>query len=113
MEGGVVNATPQPLSPRERDRLPIVQAAGWAPGRVWTGAEILQHPGIRSAGLPGRSESLDRLSCFAVHTVLWCNLKKNIRIEDSNRARNCTAQCCKRQQHEVNSLAIGCSALAQ
>ena len=32
LEGGcVVNATPRPLNPRERDRLPILQEAGWAP----------------------------------------------------------------------------------
>jgi hypothetical protein len=28
----VVNATPRSLYPRERDRVPIVQEAGWAPG---------------------------------------------------------------------------------
>ena len=37
----VVNATPQPHYPRERDPIPIVQEAGWAPGPVWTGAENL------------------------------------------------------------------------
>jgi len=37
--GWVVNATTRPLYPRERDPVPIVQEAGWAPGPVWTGAE--------------------------------------------------------------------------
>ena len=41
--------------------VPIVQEAGWAPGPVWTGAENLV-TGIRSPDLPGRSESLYRLS---------------------------------------------------
>ena len=39
--GWVVNATPQPLYPRERDPVPIVQEAGWVPGPVWTGMENL------------------------------------------------------------------------
>ena len=36
----MVNATPRPLYPQERDPVPIVQEAGWAPGLVWKGAEI-------------------------------------------------------------------------
>jgi hypothetical protein len=38
--------TPRPLYPRERDPLPIVQEAGWAPGAVSTGAENLPLPGF-------------------------------------------------------------------
>jgi len=37
----VVNATPWPLYSWERYPVPIIQKAGWAPGPVWTGAEIL------------------------------------------------------------------------
>ena len=44
--GWVVNATPRPLYPRERYRVPIVQEAGWAPGQVWTRAENLAPTGI-------------------------------------------------------------------
>jgi len=58
----VVNATPRPLSPQERDPVPIIQEAGWAPGPVWTGAENLAPTGIRSPDRPARSESLYRLS---------------------------------------------------
>jgi len=36
----VVDATLRPLYPRERDPVPIVQEAGWAPGSVWTDAEF-------------------------------------------------------------------------
>jgi hypothetical protein len=44
--GWVVNTTPQPFYPRERDPVPIVyKEAGWAPGPVWTGAENLAPPG--------------------------------------------------------------------
>jgi len=32
------------LYPMERDPVPIVQEAGWAPGPVWTGAENLAPP---------------------------------------------------------------------
>ena len=46
----------------EKDPVPIVQEAGWAPGPVWTGGENLAPTGIRSADRPARSESLYRLS---------------------------------------------------
>ena len=60
--GWVDNVTPQPLYPRERDPVPILQEAGWAPEPVWTGAENLAFTGIRSPVHPARSESLYRLS---------------------------------------------------
>jgi len=40
----VINATPLPFTtppPRDRDPVPIVQEAGWAPGPVWTRVENL------------------------------------------------------------------------
>ena len=58
----MVNATPQPPYPRERDPVPIVQEAGWAPGPEWTGAENLSPTEIRSPDRPARYESLYRLS---------------------------------------------------
>jgi len=45
-----------------KDPVPIVQEAVWAPEPVWTGAENLASTGIRSPGLPARSESLYRLN---------------------------------------------------
>jgi hypothetical protein len=42
----MVNVTPRPLYPRERDPVPIVQEAEWAPGPVWTGAENPPLPGF-------------------------------------------------------------------
>ena len=42
--GCVVNATPRPLYLRERDPVPIVWEAGWAPEPVWMGAENLTPP---------------------------------------------------------------------
>ena len=58
----VVNATPRPLYPWERDPVPIVQEAVWAPGPVWTGAVDVSPTGIRSPDRPTRIESLGRLS---------------------------------------------------
>ena len=46
LDGGVVKATPRPLYPRERDRVPIVQVAGWAPGRSGRVRKILLSPGF-------------------------------------------------------------------
>ena len=60
--GWLVNATARPLYPRERDSVPTVYEAGWAPGSVWTGEEYLAHTGIRSPVRPARSQSLHRLS---------------------------------------------------
>jgi hypothetical protein len=57
----LVNVTPRPLYPRERDPVSTVEEAGWAPGPVWTGAENFFFAGIRSPDRPSRSESLYRL----------------------------------------------------
>ena len=46
----------------EKDRVPIVYKAGWAPWPVWTGEGNLVHTGIRTSDRPARSESLYRLS---------------------------------------------------
>jgi hypothetical protein len=54
----VVNATPRPLYPRQRDSLPIIQETVWAPGSEWTGTENLSRTEIRSLDRPARSESL-------------------------------------------------------
>jgi hypothetical protein len=51
-----------------KDPVPIVQAAGWVPGPVWTGAENLAPTRIRSPDFPARSESLYRLSYPGPHT---------------------------------------------
>jgi hypothetical protein len=64
--GGQRNA-PAAFTPGE-DSVPIVQEVGWAPGRVWIGAENLAPTGIRSPDLPARSESLYRLSYPGPHS---------------------------------------------
>jgi len=45
-----------------KDPVPIVQAAGWDPGQVWTGAENLDPSGIRSPDRSARNKSLYHLS---------------------------------------------------
>jgi hypothetical protein len=60
--------------PWERDPIPIVQEAGWAPGLVWIGAEYLAATGIRSPDRPARSELLYRLS-YPAH-CLYCRALK-------------------------------------
>ena len=56
----VINVTAQPLYPRQKDTVSIVQEAEWAPGSgsVWTGAENLANTRIRSSDRPARSVSL-------------------------------------------------------
>jgi hypothetical protein len=56
--GRVFNATPRATLPREKDHVPIIQEAGWAPGPVRTGADNLALTGVRSSDRPAISESL-------------------------------------------------------
>jgi hypothetical protein len=60
--GWMVNATPRPLNPRQRDPVPTVQEAEWAPAPVQTGAENFAPTGTRSPDRPARSELLYRQS---------------------------------------------------
>ena len=60
---------PRPLFTPGKDPVPNVQEAGWAPGPVWTGAENLATPGIRSPDRPARNQSLYRLS-YPAHLIL-------------------------------------------
>jgi len=52
---------PRPLFTPGKDPVPVVQEAGWAPGRVWTGVENLAPTGIRSPDRVARGQSLYRL----------------------------------------------------
>jgi hypothetical protein len=38
-KGWMFNTTPWPIYPQERDPVPIVQEAGWAPVLYWIGVE--------------------------------------------------------------------------
>jgi hypothetical protein len=58
---GGLRRAPADLPPGN-DPAPMVLAAGWAPGPVWTGAKNLAPTGIRSPERPARSEMLYRLN---------------------------------------------------
>jgi hypothetical protein len=58
----IVNATPRPLCPRERDPVPILLEVAWTPEPVWMGAENLASTGIQSPDRPADGESLYWLS---------------------------------------------------
>ena len=77
--GWGVSVTPRPLFTPGKDRVPIVQEAGWAPRPVWRGAENLVPTGIRSPDRPARSQSLHRLRYPALlrrtHTENVCTQK--------------------------------------
>jgi hypothetical protein len=57
----------RPLFTLEKDPVPIVQEAGWAPGPVWTEAENLASTWVRSPDRPARSQALYRLR-YPTHT---------------------------------------------
>jgi hypothetical protein len=67
--GWVVNATPRPLYCQQRDAVPILQEAGWAPEPVWTGEKNLAPTEI---GSPDRSESLTYgICCMYIYTRIY------------------------------------------
>jgi len=59
--GWWVSVTPRPLFTPEKDPVPILQEAGWAPGPAWIGAENLAPTRIQSPDRPARSQSLYRV----------------------------------------------------
>ena len=68
----MVNSTPRPHFTPEKDPVPILQEAGWAPGPVWTGGKSRPHRDS-IPDRPARSQLLYRLSYPAtVHNVyIW------------------------------------------
>jgi hypothetical protein len=78
-----VSVTPWPLFTPEKDPVPIVQDAGWAPGPVWTGAEKSRPPHRDSIpDHPARSQSLYWLS-YPAHRHAQ-NVAKRLRRENNN-----------------------------
>jgi len=78
---------PRPLFTPEKDLVPIVQEAGWAPGPVWTGAENLAPTRIRYLDHPACNQSLYRLSHPAHITVYnfwimmkWCYCQNCLKV---------------------------------
>ena len=68
----MVSSTPRPHFTPRKDRVPIVQEAGWGPGLVWMGGK--SHPHRDSIpDRPARSQSLYRLS-YRAHKRTMCLL---------------------------------------
>ena len=62
LEGGEWSAArPGRTLPPEKDPVPILQEAGWAPGPVWTGEKSRLHRDL-IPDRPARSQSLYRLN---------------------------------------------------
>jgi hypothetical protein len=59
--GWVVSSTPRPHFTHEKDPVPIVQEAGWAPGPVWKDGKSRPHRDLIPYH-PARSQSLYRQS---------------------------------------------------
>jgi len=69
----VVSSTPRPHFTPEKDSVPILQEAGWAPGPVWTGGKSRPHRDS-IPDRPAPSQSLYRLS-YPAHRLGNVNLK--------------------------------------
>jgi hypothetical protein len=65
--GWVVSSTPRLHFTTGKDPVPIVQEAGWAPGPVWRGRNLVP-TGISIPDCPARSQSLYQLSYRAHFT---------------------------------------------
>ena len=73
--GWVVSSTPQPHFTPEKDPVPVIQEAGWAPGAVWTGGKMFvkwSSIQVEVSVLTGPQQSLDiLLSCCGVYSVTF------------------------------------------
>ena len=67
--GWVVSSTPRPHFTPEKNPVPIIQEAGWAPGPVWTGGKSRPHRDS-IPDRPASSQSLYQLSYLAhIHII--------------------------------------------
>ena len=77
----VVNATPWSLYPWEKDLVPILQEAGWAPVPVWNGAENRPSPGFDLRNL---QPVASRYTDWPIAVDLEALIDKTIRQSKSN-----------------------------
>ena len=77
----MVSSTPRPQFTHEKDPVPILQEAGWAPGPVWTGGKSRPHRDS-IPDRPARSQSLYRLS-YSAHSY-------NLVPKDNEEQGGCT-----------------------
>jgi len=76
--GWVVNATPWQLYPRERPGTPCTEA-GWATGRVLTGAENLASTSIRFPERPASRYTDYSIPAYATYNLLQSCAKNKAR----------------------------------
>ena len=69
----MVSRAPRPHCTPGKDPVPILQEAGWAPGRVWTDGKSRPH-WDSIPDRPARSQSLYRLS-YRAHKFHFYDLK--------------------------------------
>jgi hypothetical protein len=81
MWGWVFNTTPRPPYPQERDLVPVVLDAGWAPGLAPTGiiGWTLGPGKLAVNGIPARSKLLYRLSYPSPQPSLCENQNGNVK----------------------------------
>ena len=94
----MVGITPRPHFTPGKDSVPILQAAGCAPGPVWTGGKSRPHQDSIT-DRPARSQSLYRLS-YPDHQLLLTSAK--IRDEWSN-----SHPCCSTPTEITVSIRLG------
>jgi hypothetical protein len=85
--GWVVNATPRPIYPRERQLVLTVQEGGWTPGAIWTGVENLAPTGIRSPDGPAHTVKETKLTCIYKCTV-YCRGGQHDGLQESHLGSN-------------------------
>ena len=90
----------------EKDPVPIVQEAGWAPGPVWTGAENLAATGIRSPDRPARSQSLYRLSYRPTDKDVMISKSEIFKNRDKNDVTKTSTLCTPQHVIETRSFRI-------
>ena len=75
----MVSSTPRPQFTPGKDRVPILQEAGWAPGPVWTGGKPRPH--LDSIpDRPARSQSLFRLLPSPKYIYIYIHTHTHIYI---------------------------------
>jgi hypothetical protein len=74
----------RPLCSREGDPVPTVQEAGWAPGPVWTCAEILALTGIRFPGRPAQVVGFSRVFISAGTDMFFRKMRTETELFQSS-----------------------------
>jgi hypothetical protein len=74
---GWVAVTPRTLYPLQRDPIPTVEEAGWAPGPVWTVTENLSPPGFETRTTRDVTSRHRQTSWWYNERHSYCRMKIN------------------------------------